>query len=80
MEINYETFKKTLERENYENAFYMLFHMVDNLDPDVLKADKLWTETVRENSNNEDIKEIEKKFKCLPKEKKKEILNKFDLI
>ena len=80
MEINYETFKQTLERENYENAFYILFHMVDNLDPDVLKADKLWTETVRENSSNKDIKEIEKKFKSLPREKKKEILEKFDLI
>jgi len=80
MEINYETLRLALERGNYENAFYMLFHMVDNLDPEALNADELWTKTVRENADNKIIKEIEKKFKGLPREKKKEILDKYNLI
>lgn len=80
MEINYESFEQALNEENYENAFHILFRMVDNLDPDAKKADAKWTETVRNNIENEDIKQIEKRYKKLPREKKIEIEKKFDLI
>ena len=80
MEINYEVFEQALSEANYEDAFHILLHMVDNLDPDSKKADARWTDVVRENLDNKSIKVIEKKFKNLPKEVKKEMENKFEIL
>jgi len=77
MEINYETFENALKEGNYEDAFHILFRMIDNLDPDSIKADKKWTHAVRSKSDNKRIKAIENKFKALPREKKREIDNKY---
>lgn len=77
MEINYDTFEKALKEGNYEDAFYILFRMIDNMDPDSIKADKKWTKVVRKNTENETIKSLEKEFKHLPKLKKREIERKF---
>jgi len=78
MEINYDTFAQTLQEGNYADAFHILFRMIDNLDPDAIRADKEWTEITRNNSDNKTIKKIEKEFKKLPREKKKEIELKYD--
>ncbi len=80
MEINYETFEQALKEASYENAFHILFYMIDNLDPDAKKADAKWTEVVRNNLDSKTIKEIEKNFKKLPREKKVEIEKKFNSI
>lgn len=80
MEINYEIFEKSLSEKNYEDAFHILLHMIDNLDPDAKKADVRWTKAIRKNLDNKTIKEIEKKFKNLPKEVKKEMEKKFESI
>lgn len=77
MEINYDTFERTLKEGNYADAFHILFRMIDNLDPDSIKADKKWTKVVRRNTENETIKKLEIEFKHLPKAKKKEIESKF---
>lgn len=78
MEINYDTFVRSLQEENYEDAFHILFRMIDNLDTDALRADREWTETTRNNSDNKTIKKIELEFKKLPREKKKEIESKYE--
>lgn len=80
MEINYESFEKALREGNYEDAFHILFRMIDNLDPDSIKADKKWTKVARRKSNNKEIKVIENEFRGLPREKKKEIESKYDKI
>ena len=80
MEINYETFEKTLKEGNYADAFHILFRMIDNLDPDSIKADKKWTKVARRKSNNKEIKTIENEFKGLPREKKKDIESKYEEI
>lgn len=73
MAINYETFERTLKEGNYEDAFHILFRMIDNLDPNALKADKKWLRLVRKNSEDKVIQKIEKEYYELPREKKKEM-------
>jgi hypothetical protein len=80
MEINYDAFQKALSEENYEDAFHILFRMIKNSDPDALKADKKWTKVARKNSDNKTIQKLEKQFKELPREVKKEIYNKYAII
>lgn len=80
MEINYEAFEKALKEGNYADAFHILFRMIDHLDPDSIKADRRWTKVARRKSNNKEIKAIENEFKGLPREKKKEIQDKYDEI
>lgn len=67
MKINYKSFKKALKDENYEDAFYILFRMIDNLDPDSVKADKEWTALIRSKKDDVVIKTLEKKIYSLPK-------------
>lgn len=78
MEINYQAFDTALREEKYADAFYILFQMVDRLDPDALKADRKWTKLARKKTDNEVIQDLDKKFKALPKSKIKEIQNKFE--
>ena len=78
MEINYESFTIALKEENYEDAFYILFQMVDRLDPDAIKADRKWTRVARKKTDNQVIQDLDKKFRALPKKKKEEIQNKFE--
>jgi len=73
MEINYNAFEKALKEGNYADAFHILFRMVDNQDPDALKADKKWTKFVRKNSEDKEIQRIEKEYKEVPRKKRKEI-------
>lgn len=80
MEINYTAFNSALKEENYADAFHILFRMIDNLDPDALKADRRWTKLARKKTDNVVIQELDKKFRSLPKRKKEEIQTKFDLI
>jgi len=67
VKINYKSFKKALKDENYEDAFYILFRMIDNLDPDSVKADKEWTALIRSKKDDVVIKTLEKKIYSLPK-------------
>lgn len=80
MQINYDSFKLALKEENYEDAFHILFRMIDNLDPDALKADRKWTQVARKKSDNKTIKKLEKQFQALPREVKKDINTKYDNI
>ena len=77
MEINYDAFKRAIKEENYEDAFYILFHMIDNSDPDAVKADKKWTRIARKNSDNKTIQALETKYRELPRDKKKDIESKY---
>ena len=78
MEINYSAFQTAISEENYEDAFYILFQMIDRLDPDAIKADRKWTRIARKKTDNQVIQDLDKKFRALPKKKKKEIQNKFE--
>lgn len=77
MEINYETFERTLKEGNYADAFHILFRMIDNLDPNAIKADLRWTRIARKRTDNAEIQALEKEYRELPREKKKEIEDKF---
>lgn len=80
MEITYKKFKSFLKNKDYENAFHILVGMINNLDPNAIKADKLWTKIIKENESSDVIKNIEKKFYSAPKVERKEIENNFNLI
>lgn len=78
MEINYKAFKLAIAKKNYEDAFYILFQMIDNRDPDAIKADRKWTNVVRSNADNKTIIKIEKKFKSRPKLERTKIELKYE--
>lgn len=67
MKINYRSFKKAIKEKKYEDAFYILFMMIKNLDPNAIKADAEWTALMRNNNNVETIKKLEEKISSLPK-------------
>jgi len=80
MKLNYQAFRQALLEENYEDAFHILFRMIDNLDPEAIRADRKWTKFVRHRVNNKSIQALEKEFYELPRTKKKEIQDKFNLL